>query len=97
MGDVLAHPFRLTAGHVVTVPAESDDDCAQRYATLIQTRLGERPMVPAYGIEDPTFTGGFDVGAVTAAASTFGPDRRIVDVAVVPADQSRTAVIVTFD
>lgn len=97
MVDGLAFPVRIVNNRFVRVEQGSDAQAAQRYAQMILTRYGERPMMPAFGVPDPTFTGRFDTGALVAAAQTFGPDRRIVRVDVEAVDDVTLKVVVDFD
>lgn len=99
MVEVLAAPFTVTGGKVATVEAGSDVEAAQLLATLIRTRPGERAAAPGFGIADPTFAGGLDPGALTAAVDLYGPDRRVrtVTSAPDPGDPERIRVTVNYD
>ncbi|AYQ99249.1 tail lysozyme [Brevibacterium phage Cantare] len=56
MANLFSHPFRLTPkGKVVTVDQDTDQYLAERIAVIVQTRPGERPMAPEFGIDDPAF------------------------------------------
>ena len=72
MTDVLAHPFRLTGNAVATVDDTSDAGAAQEIALLCATRIGERDLVPGYGIPDPAFDQ-LELGVVNAGLALYGP------------------------
>lgn len=73
MARILSHPFRLgRSGQAVTVEQDTDEANAEQLAVLVLTRLGERTLVPTFGIPDPTF-GELDAGALTAAVELHGP------------------------
>jgi hypothetical protein len=93
---MLAHPFRVSAnGTAATVEQNSDDGNAQELAVLILTRTGERPLVPQFGIADPTFRG-FEPSELTAAVSMYGPPVEITNVAVRQDGPHRQLVSVAF-
>lgn len=75
--QLLAHPFRLVAGKLATVRADSDDAITQLLTVLVTTRRGERQLVPAFGITDPTFAG-IDVAEINAGLAMFGPQVTVV-------------------
>lgn len=54
--DVLSFPFRFdSTGKAATVTQRSDAHYAQQVSQFIQTRPGELPLAPFYGIEDMAF------------------------------------------
>lgn len=54
---LIAHPFRLgNDGRVQTHEQDSDAYIAERIALVLGCRPGERPLVPAFGVPDPTFS-----------------------------------------
>lgn len=56
MANLFSHPFRLTPnGKVVTVDQDTDQYLGERIGIIVQTRPGERPMAPEFGIDDPAF------------------------------------------
>jgi phage baseplate assembly protein W len=84
----LAIPFRLTAsGHPVMVDQDTADWRVQVVADLVATRPGERPMVPTYGVEDPTFAG-LDLGTVSSALSIWAPGIEVSEVNVSTANRT---------
>lgn len=70
---VISFPFRLnTDGTVATVGHGTDAEVDEAIATLVLTKIGERPMSPEYGIPDPAFTGLF-IGDVQVGLDDYGP------------------------
>jgi phage baseplate assembly protein W len=71
--QIFSFPFRLQPnGRVATVEQGSDAGDVEAVAMLLLTRLGERPLVPSFGIPDPTFNT-LDEHDVIAAVATFLP------------------------
>lgn len=80
MARILSYPFRLqTNGEAATVEQGSDEANAEQLAVLVLTRIGERALVPSYGVEDPAF-GALTLGDVVAGVAMFGPDVQIESV-----------------
>lgn len=73
MAGVLAHPLRLAGSSVALVDDTSDAGLAQELAVLMTTRRGERPMLPSWGVTDPTFDA-LDVAEVNGVLQLHGPD-----------------------
>jgi hypothetical protein len=74
MARILSYPFRLLpSGAIATVEQTSDAGNAEQIAVLCLTRPGERPLVPAFGIEDPTF-GDLAIADLVAGLQMYGPD-----------------------
>lgn len=72
--ELIAHPFRLfPAGVVATVTEGTEADITQALAVLVATGKGERPLVPTFGVTDPTFDE-LDAAEMNAALAVFGPD-----------------------
>jgi hypothetical protein len=95
MARVLSFPFRLAAnGSVVTVEQDTEQANAEELGTLLGTLLGERPLVPDYGVDDSTF-GELDEGAVVAAVELFGPPVTIESVETTYGETTAD-VLVTF-
>lgn len=56
MANLFSHPFRLNSnGKVVTIDQDTDQYLAERISVIVQTRPGERPMAPDFGVDDPAF------------------------------------------
>lgn len=97
MTQLLAYPFTTTVGGLVaTVDHESSAAKAQQVAVLVATRLGERPLVPGFGITDPAFRG-LRAVEVRAAVELFGPTVDVVEVRAGPIVAGRQEVEVFFD
>lgn len=72
MVDLISYPFRLTENGSAVVTTDGEDYYAQELACLIMTEPGERPLVPEYGIEDPTFAG-WNIYELEQKINFFGP------------------------
>lgn len=67
-------PLRLAAdGGLATVEQDTIDDVAQCVRVLVDTAVGERVELPAYGIEDPSFTEGIDRDEIRRAVDEWEP------------------------
>lgn len=95
--NLISFPFRLApSGSVVTTADGTDERYAEEISTLILTRRGERPLVPAFGIDDPVFAG-VDEHDLGLAVQTFGPPVVITAVTTKQVDDSRQTVVVSWD
>lgn len=96
----LAVPFELDQrGHARTVDQESDEELLQSVRVLIETRPGERLIVPDYGVDDLAFVGPDDLGEewLADAVADFEP-RATVEIARTAIDESgRTEALVEVD
>lgn len=54
-GSTIDFPFRVDARGTMVTTDRRDDQIAQAIADIIETRRGERVMLPDYGIEDFVF------------------------------------------
>lgn len=96
IASIISHPFRLARdGSIATVDQTSDAGLAEQIAVLALTRPGERPLVPGFGLPDPTFEG-FEPSALAAAVALWGPDVLLDQVTVVQRDDSTQQVEVSF-
>lgn len=94
--SILSHPFRLTpAGQAATVLQDTDEANIEQVAVLALTKLGERPMVPSFGLRDPAFRR-IEPGELAAGIAAYGPPVRLKAVDVVAGD-GVTRVDVTFE
>lgn len=95
---MLAFPFRFQPnGRIATVVDDSDQADAQLIACLLLTRRGERPLIPEYGVLDPTYdTAGTDTGDVTASIAAFGPPVDVLTVADTPRGDGTSLTQITF-
>lgn len=96
--DVLSHPFRLSpTGEVATVLDGSEQANAEALAVLVSTRIGERVLVPGFGITDPVF-GGLDPAEVNAGLATYGPpDVTVTAIAVDYPNDTAAAIRIEFE
>lgn len=98
MTNVLAHPFALAGNAVAVVDDGSDTGAAQEIALLCATRLGERELVPGYGIPDPAFDA-LELAEINAGLTLYGPPGVSVTDLAVTLDPTGliAAAVLTFD
>jgi hypothetical protein len=95
--QILSHPFRLAPrGAVAVVEQDSDQGHAEQLAVLCLTRIGERPLVPGFGITDPTFAG-IDPTEIVAGLAEHGPAVTLTDVQAQFEDDSTQLVRIDFE
>lgn len=93
---VFSYPFRLTDnGSIATVEQKSSQATAEQIAMLILTEQGERQMLPAYGITNPTFDE-VSTSEIALQVALYGPDVSISNVTAYYPDQSTLTVNVEF-
>lgn len=93
--QLIQHPFTLDRGGAVhTAEAGSDEQITTGIAAIVGTRIGQRPMVWAFGIPDPAF-GSLTAEDVRAGVAGFGPDGVIITGVTNTAvdDETSTAVV----
>lgn len=96
----LAVPFRLARdGSVATVDQDSDIELLQTVGVLIDTRPGDRQVVPDYGVDDLTFVPATDVDGewVADAAAEWEPRATLAVTRTAVEQAGRTAVTVEVD
>lgn len=78
--QLISYPFRVNLSGVVATNEEGTDaQYTEELVMLIQTKPGERLLVPVYGLNDPTF-GVIDPVLLQIQLDLFGPAIRIVNV-----------------
>jgi hypothetical protein len=93
---LISHPFRLLPnGAVATVEEDSEAGDREGLVHIALTLVGERAMLPDFGVSDPTFTG-FNPGELAACAAMYGPDVEIVSVDVTWASDTEQVVDISF-
>lgn len=93
---LISYPFRLNPnGSIATVEQESDQADAEQIAMLCLTEKGERVMVPAFGLTDPSFAG-LDTGELALQIALYGPDVSISSVTAYYPDDATLKVNVEF-
>lgn len=93
---LLSYPFRLTAnGSIATVEQRSSQAAAEQIAMIVLTEKGERVMLPAFGIIDPSFDK-LDAGEVALEVSLYGPKVTITNVEAYYQDDSTLTVDLEF-
>lgn len=75
--DLLAYPVRFADGRARVVDSLADAGITQQIALLCKVRRGERVLVPAFGVPDPTFRAGVDLVEINAGLALFGPDVQV--------------------
>ncbi len=79
---VLAHPFRLDgSGGVATVEQWSQAQAGQLVQGILSTIVGERPLAPAFGVDDPAGRG-LGEDEIVAAVDLCEPDIEVLGVEV---------------
>lgn len=94
----LSHPLRLDAsGQLATIDDSSAAAAAQLAGHVLSTDRGERPLAPAYGVDDP-LQAGLSSGAVAAAIALSEPELelRSVDVSLVSPGRVRARIDVDW-
>lgn len=67
----------------------------EQIAVLALTRLGERGLVPGFGMRDPTFAG-FEPTSLSAGLALWGPPVQLEGIDAVTVDDHTQAVEVRF-
>jgi hypothetical protein len=94
---ILSHPFRvLPNGAVAVVDQDSPEGEAEQIAVLVLTRLGERTLVPGFGVSDPAFAG-LSPTEVVAGVAEYGPPVAIRSVTARVVDATTQAVEIGFE
>lgn len=78
----LAYPLRLSGSSFTVVEQDLIDDVRQCVFLIARTELGARPLAPAVGIEDPTFTD-LDPDVLAGQLEEL-EDRAVVTVTITP-------------
>lgn len=77
---IISFPFRLTAnGDLASVEQNSAQGAAEQIAMLIQTEIGERVMLPSFGVTDMTFHRP-DEGEIALGVALYGPQVTVTSV-----------------
>lgn len=80
MAHLLSFPFRIGAnGAAVTRQEDTSDYYRELLAQMIATHPGERPMVPEYGLNDPTYAE-LDAQELVSKVNIFGPPVNIISI-----------------
>lgn len=97
MMNILAFPFTFeSSGRAATIEQNSDFHAAQQISQFVQTRIGELPLAPTYGIEDPEFRG-IEPGEILTGVALFHPGVQIVDIDGGYQDDGVQSINVTFN
>jgi hypothetical protein len=92
---MLAFPFHVTpGGRLATVEQDTPQADAQLLEALLLTRIGERPLLPGFGIADPLY-GFIDRTSIEAGVAAFGPPIDIDAITVEPSDTGHVTVTIS--
>ncbi len=95
---ILSHPFRFArGGAVATVEDDTDAAYAEAIAVTTLTRKGERPLVPWFGVTDPTFTDAVDVAELNVALEDFGPGVQVTGAETTWTTDTAARVVLTYE
>lgn len=95
--NLISFPFRLNnAGTVAVLEDGTEDYYAEQLAVLLLTRPGERPMVPDFGVTDPTYDV-FNDEELDAKIEMFGPPIQLTGVTTEFVGPTQEAIQVTFE
>ena len=94
MSVTLRHPFRLdAAGAVATIPQGGERHALEVVRHIVSCRVGERPLAPEWGLDDP-LADGVDEGDVRAAIDLCEPDVAVTNVTITPRDDEGVDIVV---
>lgn len=97
MTALISFPFRLSPmGHAVTRDDNSTEYYAEELGCLVGTLPGERPLVPLYGLTDPTYRN-VDANEIAIKVGIFGPPVRITKVSTKWIGSGEQDVIIEFE
>lgn len=97
MSTVLSFPFRLAPnGTAATVEQGTETYFAEQVQVLVSTNMGERILVPDFGVPMMEFNE-FGTLALTQACRTYLPEVEVSNVQVVHRSDARDDVSVEFD
>ena len=97
MPNLISFPFRLSPmGYAVVKPDDSTEYYGEELGCLVGTLPGERPLVPLYGLTDPTFNA-VDPNEIAIKVGLFGPPVRITGVTPKWVSPSQQDVIIEFE
>lgn len=95
--QLIAHPFRLgDDGRVATHEQDDDAYLAERIALILGCRPGERPLVPAFGVEDPAYDE-LSLVSIQNQMAIFEVPVQITDLVRDDTSDSTTTYRVTFE
>lgn len=80
-------PFSIRWGRADVIEGGTVDEIAQNVRVLLMTRPGQRPVVPEYGVEDPTFSYSHEaLGEEVGAAVDRWEERAEIEIVYDPTD-----------
>ena len=80
----------------MTLDTGSDQYVAQKILTAASTRIGELPLLPRFGTEDPEFSE-FDSGGLYYTCATYFPEVRITEILQADDGLGSSQITVAFD
>lgn len=97
MSNVLSFPFRLSPnGTAATVDQGTEQYYAEQINVLVSTDMGERPLLPNFGVPMMEFHQ-FAALSLIQACRAYLPEVEITDANVIHRSDARDDVVVTFD
>lgn len=94
---LISLPFRLLPnGAVATIEEDSEAGDREGITHIALTIRGERPLVPDFGITDPTFDG-VNPAEIAASAALYGPAVDIRETRVDWVSDTEQTVEIVFD
>lgn len=94
--DVLTYPFKFDkSGLASTTPQRSDAHYAQQISQFIQTRPGELPLSPFYGVQDMAFRSVHPT-EINAGLSIYHPELGVQDVVIYFSEEGVQTIDVQF-
>lgn len=97
MISLLSHPLRLLPnGSIAALHEGSDAYLAERLAVILMTAPGERPLVPFFGINDPTYSN-LDLAALSGQIRTWNVPVEVRSVTTTTLDEARVQYDIEFD
>lgn len=94
--EALSFPFRFKRGRAVTLDTADEAYYAQKVASVVSTAVGELPLRPQFGVNEPEFNT-FDTAGLVYTCSNNFPDVVITDVLQSITADGRLIVDVQFD
>jgi hypothetical protein len=94
MSTSLAHPFRLdSAGSAAVIRQGGERHALEIVRHIVACRVGERPLAPEWGLDDP-LADGVDEDDVVAAIDLCEPDIVVSGVTLTPREGNALDIVI---
>jgi hypothetical protein len=94
MSTTLAHPFRLdSAGSAAVIRQGGERHALEIVRHIVACRVGERPLAPEWGLDDP-LADGVDEDDVVAAIDLCEPDIVVSGVTLTPREGNALDIVI---